>query len=221
MRRSGLTFALLCACATVMAQEKPSREQEQLRRLRAQAQQLQQSLATEQQARQGAEGELKALKGEQAGQIEKLGAEARAARGAASASRRQIEQLEKDLAVERLAREQSTRQAEQLGQRLAERERELAETSQRQATTARELEQMQTRAGQLTGRLGQCAEDNLALYRTGIEVLDRWRDRTLGERATQGEPFTQVGRVKLENLAENWRDRLDEKRLVTPPAAAH
>lgn len=218
MKRFVLMLSLLLTAGAVAAQEKPSREQEQLRRLRAQAQQLQQSLAAEQQARQSAETELKALKGAQAAEIEKIGAEARAARGSAQASRRQIEQLEKDLAAERQAREQSARQAEQLGQRLTERERELNEARDTLAGTGRDLEQSRVKAAQSAIRLAQCEKDNRALYSTGIEVLDHYRNRTLGERIGQSEPFAQTARVKLENLIETWRDRLDEARLVTAPS---
>ncbi|MEB3012855.1 hypothetical protein VJI77_07635, partial [Parvimonas sp. D2] len=83
-------------------------------------------------------------------------------------------------AAERQAREQSARQAEQLGQRLTERERELNEVRNTLAGTGRDLEQSRVKAEQSATRLAQCEKDNRALYGTGIEVLDHYRNRTLG-----------------------------------------
>lgn len=219
MKMPLIACALLLAAGPALAQN-ASREQEQLRRLRAQAQQLQQALAAEQQQRQAATAELQSLKKTQGAELEKLGEEAQSARRRAGSVQKQLDQAQRELDELRAAHSALTARHEQTASRLAERERDLGDTRNTLATTARELEQTQARAGQLGSGLDQCTQDNVALYRTGVEMLDRWRDRTLGERTAQGEPFTQIGRVKLENLVETWRDRLDEKRIGTAPSAA-
>lgn len=219
MRMSLIACALLFVAGPVLAQN-ASREQEQLRRLRAQAQQLQQALSAEQQQRQAAAAELQSLKQTQGAELERLGEEAQSARRRAGSVQKQLDQAQRELEELRAAHSALTARHEQTSGRLAERERELGDTRNTLATTARELEQTQGHAGQLGSRLDQCSQDNVALYRTGIEMLDRWRDRTLGERTAQGEPFTQIGRVKLENLVETWRDRLDEKRSGASTSAA-
>lgn len=219
MKMPLIACALLLAAGPALAQN-ASREQEQLRRLRAQAQRLQQALAAEQQLRQAATAELQSLKQTQGAELEKLGEEAQSARRRAGSVQKQLDQAQRELDELRAAHSALTARHEQTASLLVERERDLGDTRNTLATTARELEQTQARAGQLGSRLDQCTQDNVALYRTGIEMLDRWRDRTLGERTAQGEPFTQIGRVKLENLVETWRDRLDEKRIGTAPSAA-
>lgn len=209
-----LFVAMLMAAGLAHAQQNASREQEQLRRLRAQAQQLQQQqqqvqqqLTAEQQARQAAESERARLGAES----ETLATEARAARSAATVAQRRIAQLEADLDAERSARAQLAVKLEGSASALAQRDRELAASRGLAAERQRELESARNEGRSLGDRLAQCSKDNVALYRTGIEVLDHYRNRTLGERIGQSEPFLQTGRVRLENLIENWRDRLDEK----------
>jgi chromosome segregation ATPase len=214
--RAGLLAALMIVASGADAQQ-ASREQEQLRRLRAQAQQLQQALSAEQQARQQADAEAARLK--QAAEIElpKLEEEAAAARRRAGGMQKRADQLARDLEEAQQARDALTRQLDDTRRQLEARERELAQTRGTLQTTERDLGTTRGQADALTGRLAQCRKDNLELYRTGIEVLDRWRDRTLGEQVAQGEPFTQVGRVKLENLAETYRDRLEQHVVPAKP----
>lgn len=219
MKMPLIALVLLLAGGQALAQS-ASREQEQIRRLRAQAQQLQQTLSTEQQQRQAAVSELQALKQSQGAELQKLGEEARSARLRAGNAQKQTESLQRELNALRTEKAALESRLERLASGLSERERELGETRGKLAGSSQELELSKAVASQLSGRLAQCTQDNLALYSTGIEMLDRWRDRTLGDRIAQGEPFAQVGRVKLENLVETWRDRLDEKRTGSQSPSA-
>jgi chromosome segregation ATPase len=211
MKMPLIACALLLAAGPVLAQ-KPSREQEQLRRLRAQAQQLQQALAAEQQARQQAVVEADRLK--QAAEVElpKLIEESASAKRRASDAQRKADQLASELEKARVAAAAQAQQLEATLKQLAERERDLAHTRDILRKTEHDLQGAHILSESLTGKLAQCTRDNVALYQTGMELLDRWRDRTLGERIGQAEPFTQIGRVKLENLAEGYRDRLEDSR---------
>lgn len=208
-----IVFSLLLlalGCGGALAQSKPSREEEQLRRLRGQAQQLQQALGAERQARQSAELELQSLKLGQGAELEQLRSEINASKGAAGRARRQVDKLETDLAAEREARDALMRQMEALQARIDARERDLYSARDALARTEGDLGASRAKAGALDERLGQCQRDNVALYRTGIEVLDHYGKQTLGERIGLAEPFSQTARVRLENLIEKWRDRLDQ-----------
>jgi chromosome segregation ATPase len=208
MKHISLLAALLFATSLAHGEDKPSREQEQLRRLRAQTQQLQQALSAEQQARQAAATELQARKGD----LDKLDAEAQAARRRAGSTQRQLEQTARELDETRVARDTLQKQLDDTRTLLGARETDLQQTRNTLQDTQRDLGATRARSEALAGRLGQCEQDNAALYRTGIEVLDHYRNRTLGDRVAQGEPFSQVGRVRLENLIDAYRDRLDERR---------
>ena len=206
-RLSFAVLAVLLSCAGHAQQ--PSREQEQLRRLRAQAQQMQQALSAAQQAQQSAEAE-RTRQAEEAGRLD---AEAAAARGSAATLRRKLVQTEAELVTERSTREELSRRFDEAMARNQALEGQLAQTRDALAGRSAEADGLRKSGDALSTRLGQCEQDNVALYRTGIEVLDRYRDRTLGERIGQAEPFAQIGRVKLENLIDGYRDRLGESRL--------
>lgn len=211
MTRTVLMALLLAVgCGSAVAQSKPGREEEQLRRLRGQSQQLQQALGAERQARQSAELELQSLKTAQTDELEQLRSDVGAARNSAGRARKQIEMLEKDIAAERDAHAALKRRFDELQVRLEAREGDLSSTRDTLGRTANDLGASRASADALGKRLGQCERDNVALYRTGREVLDHYGNRTLGDRIGEGEPFAQTARVRLENLIEAWRDRLDQ-----------
>jgi chromosome segregation ATPase len=217
MKQASLLVALMLVALGVQAQQSVSREQDLIRRLRAQAQQLQQALSAEQQARQSAAAELQAARDSLDGEVSRLNAQAQAAARRAGAAQQRIEQLEREAAAQR---EQMSRELAQTRERLGRSEETLAQVQAELQARTRELESTQGRADKLSGRLGQCEQDNVALYRTGIEVLDHYRNRTLDERLGQAEPFSQIGRVRMENLVEAYRDRMEEHRSASLPAPA-
>jgi len=57
---------------------------------------------------------------------------------------------------------------------------------------------------------------NGALYRLGIEILDRYEKFGFGEALGAREPFVGTTRVKLENLVQDYQDKLSEQRIKTP-----
>lgn len=68
-----------------------------------------------------------------------------------------------------------------------------------------------------TRRLDDCVGKNLALYKLGLEILDRYQNKDLGDVLGEAEPFTQLARVKLENQVQDYQDKLDDQK-VAPPA---
>jgi hypothetical protein len=62
---------------------------------------------------------------------------------------------------------------------------------------------------------------NLALYALANEILTRYEKFSLGDALAAKEPFTQLNRVKLENLVQGYQDKLVAQKVGTPaPAAA-
>lgn len=61
---------------------------------------------------------------------------------------------------------------------------------------------------------------NLAMYRIGSEVLERYEKFGLGTALAAREPFTGNMRVKLENLVQDYGDKLAEQRIKPEKAAA-
>ncbi len=57
---------------------------------------------------------------------------------------------------------------------------------------------------------------NEGMYQIGTEVLNRYRKFALGDAITAREPFVGLSRVKLENLMQEYRDKLDEQLIRQP-----
>jgi hypothetical protein len=64
---------------------------------------------------------------------------------------------------------------------------------------------------------------NLALYNLGNEILTRYEKYGLGEALAAKEPFTGLTRVKLQELVQDYRDKVADQRVTPgqiPPAPA-
>lgn len=200
-------MALLAAGA--QAQSTADREQEQLRRLRLQIRQLQQEQASAQEAqtradkgRAQAEQALKAAQAE-AGQRQAtagrraaaLAQEAQGLRDDNAQLRQQIAQLKSQLQAQQTA---ATRSQDQTRAALAD---------------ARAVQQA------LDTRHAQCRADNAALHALGTELLQRYEHKGVAEVLAAQEPFFQMARVRLENTAAQYRDKLDAARFKEPSAS--
>jgi hypothetical protein len=58
---------------------------------------------------------------------------------------------------------------------------------------------------------------NAAMYKLGIEVLDRYEKFGLGTALTAREPFVGLTRVKFENLIQDYGDKLADERIKPQP----
>jgi len=67
---------------------------------------------------------------------------------------------------------------------------------------------------------GHCAEDNAQLAGLSSAVLDRYEHVGLFTRASADEPFTQISRTRIQNYADEYREKADQlkvKKPVPPP----
>lgn len=68
--------------------------------------------------------------------------------------------------------------------------------------------------------LDRCVENNIQLYQTGLDVLTRYEKKGVWESLVQAEPVTQINRVKIENLVQDYRGRLLNAKVDAPLTAA-
>ena len=61
--------------------------------------------------------------------------------------------------------------------------------------------------------LKSCTEHNVALYKLDDEVLTHFAKQGVFARMAQAEPFTQIKRVQLENLIDDYRARASDQRV--------
>ena len=79
---------------------------------------------------------------------------------------------------------------------------------------ASRIAQLETRAEDQIGR-------NVALYKLGNEILDRYAKFGLGQAIIAREPFIGTTRVKLENQVQDYGDRLRSQRTPAPAVSAN
>lgn len=63
------------------------------------------------------------------------------------------------------------------------------------------------------GRADACEAKNIALYRVGSEILDAYAGVGLGDVVATREPFLGLKRVELENLVQDYRDKLADAKV--------
>ena len=71
----------------------------------------------------------------------------------------------------------------------------------------------------LQRRTADLQTKNSALFKLGGEILTRYEKFSLGEALSAKEPFVGITRVKLENLVQDYQDKLIEQRAASPSGA--
>lgn len=201
----GLALGTGLALAPQAGWAQSKKEQEQVRRLRQQVQQLQQA--------QGSQDEAlnKALQDNAA-----LSTQARQAdqsRSAAAAANRKAAALSSDLAAAKAAQSTLEQALAEARAQLAQTQAALGQAQEQGQTRQRELTQVRADLDSQTTRWQTCRTHNAALVGIGEELLDRYTQKGVAESMTAQEPFLQLKRVTLENLAQDYEDRIRQERL--------
>lgn len=90
---------------------------------------------------------------------------------------------------------------------------ELAEVGAAQLETQRHLKTMTSEKMALDDILASCSGKNEQLYRFGRELIDHVERPEGFTSILRAEPFTQIKRVELENIFQDYRDSLDQNRM--------
>jgi chromosome segregation ATPase len=82
------------------------------------------------------------------------------------------------------------------------------------AQTARaDRDKLQATLAGAQEKLGTCENKNAKLLKLGNEILDAYQQFDVGEAIAANEPFISIHRVELENMAQDFDDRLHEDRF--------
>ncbi|MBB4846095.1 chromosome segregation ATPase [Paucibacter oligotrophus] len=218
--RACFTIAgLLCAGLLSSAQaqgegNKPaSREREQLRR-------VQQALQAEQAKVQGLEAEKTQLLQDKA-RLDEQGQRLR--QGSQAQLKRQQEQAQSELTRLREALAAASAERAQIEAQAVEREQHWQTQALASRAALTELKLSNTSlAALLQGRteaLNGAEQRNSELHKLALQALDRWLNKSGAEVALQQEPLLGLGRVRMEESAEQLRLRIDAQRLPLNAAA--
>ena len=169
-------------------------------------QQLQQ-LTSEKAAMQAENAKLKT-------DVENLKTQLASAAAALSAS----EQRAKKVAAGATAKESAA--AQELNDALSRNRSQMQELVTRYRETGETLKNVETERDQLRGQaqtqqrdLKTCIDRNAGMYLLTDEILRKVEDRSVWNSLTEKEPFTRIGRTRLENLIDDYRYRVDELRV--------
>ncbi|MEQ1592648.1 MAG: hypothetical protein ABL892_09695 [Thiobacillaceae bacterium] len=215
-KRALSVVLLLCLTGTALhaeATDKSSREREALRRMQQQLSQV-----------QGQVGALEEEKTRMADDLDKAQKSSKSVESKAErlqrelgAGKRQQVSLTKELTVTREELATTT-------QRLAETQKALSETSNKLTDTTRTLQQTDAEKRNLESikqrnerDIASCERKNVALYELGRSLMYRFENKSCAETLAQKEPFTGLKQVETENLLEEYRDKLDDQKLIKPP----
>ena len=181
------------------ASNKDSKERQALRRVQSQLNEVQQQKVLLEQEKTGLAEQMEELKKKSDG-LESGVARANARRAALD---REVEVLNKDKAelsgkLQSTTQEMTKKQAEAM-QTLQHKEREIKRL---EAELAR-----QTRQGEM------CEVKNGQLYQINAELMDKYQSKGVFGALLQAEPFTQLKSVEMENLLQEYRDKLDAQRV--------
>ncbi len=136
----------------------------------------------------------------------------------------QLETLTKQMAGEKEATEKSisdlTEKAAAQGSEIAKLRADLAQWKAAQikaaetaATKEAERAKLAMQGIELQRRVADQRTKNLAMFKIGTEILSRYENFGLGTALLAREPFVGTTRVKLENLVQEYSDKLSEQRI--------
>ncbi len=191
-----LLVAVLFAASSVSAADgKASREQMQVKRLQQSQRKLQQENMQLAQEKAALDGQLKAAQES----LDESSSKAQIAASRAAALGKELKGIKTE--------------KETLAAKLAETEIKLAETKEALNKSALAGRQLDADLQQKNESLTICQAKNAKLHGYGVDLLDRYEKKGCGDALLQADPFTQLKRVEIENLMEDYREKLDEQKL--------
>jgi chromosome segregation ATPase len=209
MKRNILTFLMLGACFLFAGRTAPAADQTQTietqlrERLRDTTLQLRDA-ETERAALQAAQTQLTDENKALSERIEAITKVADANKVAAQTAAQAVDNLKarvshQDTEIAQLTEDgQSCQQAAELARNKATEQIKLADEA------VIELERL------VTDRQAK----NLALYKIANEILQRYQKFGLGDALTAREPFVGITRVKLQNLVQDYQDKIQNERVT-------
>ena len=197
--KRGLAFVLLAASLALPAHgadKKADAAKEQIKRLQQSQRKLEQETAQLAQEKAALDGQLKET-------TEKLDD----TRKQAGAATRKATTLDKELAAAKAEKES-------LAAKLTDAEQRLARMTEQERTAEAERKRLDALAARQKQSIAGCEANNDKLHAQGVELLDRYRRKGCFDSVLQGDPFTGLKRVEIENFVEDSRDKLDEHKLA-------
>jgi hypothetical protein len=110
------------------------------------------------------------------------------------------------------------KQLAELTSRIEEAEKNLQEMTQLFLGASKTLDQVQAENDQdrkqLDGQIRTCEKKNTDFYRLSLDLMEKYQSKGVVASLLQTEPFTQLEKVRIQNLMQEYRDKADASRFV-------
>jgi|CXWL01.1.fsa_nt_gi chromosome segregation ATPase len=119
---------------------------------------------------------------------------------------------------------QDKQQQEELFGKFQESEKKLKQMEEQYATAGRDLERTKLDKEQekkrLDGDIKICEKKNAELYLLNVKLMDKYLSKGMMEVMRHAEPFTQLEKVQMENLLQEYRDKMEANKIFPGGALA-
>ncbi|MCB5188717.1 hypothetical protein LG200_11975 [Methylobacillus caricis] len=190
----------------IMAADKDKAAKQQERRMRQMVQQVQ---AEKDQLQTQFEQEKAKLQEETKAQEQKNSA----LQGSVAAANRKSAELASELEALRKQKVELETLQQNTASTLESTQQKLAETLETNSKGAAERKEMQAVLVNKQQQLNASNEKNARLYDFGLQLIKIYERPSLYKQVMRDEPFTQLKRVELENILQDYRDKIDEARV--------
>ena len=114
------------------------------------------------------------------------------------------------------------KQFTELTEKYQETDKNLQLMTQQYSDTSKALQQLQKEKEQeqkrLSGDIEVCEKKNAQLYQISVELMDKYQSKGVFTSLLQAEPFTQLEKVKMQNLLQEYRDKAEAAKIASTRA---
>ena len=111
------------------------------------------------------------------------------------------------------------KQLAEMTEQYQEADKNLQQMMQLYVDASSSLQQLQTEKEQeqkrLSGEIQICEKKNAQLYRISMDLMDKYQSKGFISVLLQAEPFTQLERVKIQNLMQEYGDKAEAAKIVS------
>ena len=114
------------------------------------------------------------------------------------------------------------KQFTELTEKYQETDKNLQLMTQQYSDTSKALQQLQKEKEQeqkrLSGDIQVCEKKNAQLYQISVELMDKYQSKGVFTSLLQAEPFTQLEKVKMQNLLQEYHDKAEAAKIASTRA---
>ena len=111
------------------------------------------------------------------------------------------------------------KQLTELTEKYQEADKNLQQMTQQFSETSKTLQQLEKEKEQeqkrLSGEIQVCEKKNTQLYQISVELMEKYKAKGVFAALLEAEPFTRLGKVKMEIMMQDYKDKTDSAKIVT------